>query len=357
MVGGYNDNGGAGAAWVFTFSGGVWTQQGSKLVGTGAVGHAAQGFRVALSGDGSTAMVGGYNDDGGVGAAWVFTQSAGSWTQQGNKLVGTGAAGNADQGTSVALSADGNTALVGGPCDHTDPGYSCDPGYNGPASFTQGVGAAWAYTRSGGAWTQLGSKLVGTDAIGYAMEGFSVALSGDGSTAVLGGGWDNVGCCYASVGATWVFVSSPPPGRVTVFSPAQGATAVSLTPALIWGSVAGVTSYNVYFGTSSVPPFVANTVGTSYSPATLNANTTYYWYLVSLNAAGSTPSAIWSFTTGCPVGQGGTANVSTVHLMINEALGVAAPANDLNQDGTVNVTDIQLTVDAVLGWGCPSGLN
>ena len=40
---GWSDNSNAGAAWVFTRSGGVWTQQGKKLVGTGAVGAAHQG--------------------------------------------------------------------------------------------------------------------------------------------------------------------------------------------------------------------------------------------------------------------------------------------------------------------------
>jgi hypothetical protein len=49
------------------------------------------------------------------GAAWVFTRSNGVWTQQGNKLVGSGALTAASRGTSVALSADGNTALLGGP--------------------------------------------------------------------------------------------------------------------------------------------------------------------------------------------------------------------------------------------------
>jgi len=32
---GWTDNSGVGATWIFTRSGGVWTQQGSKLVGTG----------------------------------------------------------------------------------------------------------------------------------------------------------------------------------------------------------------------------------------------------------------------------------------------------------------------------------
>jgi hypothetical protein len=49
-----------------------FTQQGPKLVGTGAVGSAAQGVSVALSADGSTAIVGGYDDNSGTGAAWVF---------------------------------------------------------------------------------------------------------------------------------------------------------------------------------------------------------------------------------------------------------------------------------------------
>ena len=74
IVGGVSDNSLAGAAWVFTRSGGVWSQLGSKLVGNDAVGQALQGTSVSLSGDGSTAIVGGFHDNGGVGAAWVFAQ-------------------------------------------------------------------------------------------------------------------------------------------------------------------------------------------------------------------------------------------------------------------------------------------
>ena len=110
--------------------------------------RANQGCSVALSADGNTAIVGGPNDNSGIGAAWVFTRSGGVWTQQGIKLVGTGAIGAAGQGNSVALSADGNTAIVGGPGDNSD------------------TGAAWVFTRSGGVWTQQGSKLVGTGAVG-----------------------------------------------------------------------------------------------------------------------------------------------------------------------------------------------
>ena len=162
-----------------------FSQEGPKLVGTGAVGLAEQGWSVALSADGNTAIVGGLADNKITGAAWVYTRSGGAWAQQGSKLVGTGVIGSAGHGFSVALSADGNTAIVGGPYDNSN------------------AGAAWVYARSGTVWTQQGSKLVGTGAVGAAAQGSSVALSADGNTAIMGGGGDN-----SSTGAAWVYTRS-----------------------------------------------------------------------------------------------------------------------------------------------------
>jgi hypothetical protein len=65
---------------VFTRTGGQWAQD-KKLVGTGAVGKSAPS--VALSGDGSVVIVGLSNDNGGVGAAWVFRRSGDYWSQSG----------------------------------------------------------------------------------------------------------------------------------------------------------------------------------------------------------------------------------------------------------------------------------
>ena len=97
-VGGPADNANAGAAWAYNHSGGFWTQQGGKLVGTGAVGSATQGASVTLSGDGNTAVVGGPFDNSDIGAAWVYTRSGGVWGQQGNKLVGSDVLEGAIQG-------------------------------------------------------------------------------------------------------------------------------------------------------------------------------------------------------------------------------------------------------------------
>jgi len=102
---------------VFTRTAGVWTQQGSKLVGTGASGPAYQGNSVALSLDGNTLLVGGPGDNSSAGAVWVFTRSNGIWTQQGTKLVGAGASGNAKFGLSVSLSFDGKRGIAGGSSD------------------------------------------------------------------------------------------------------------------------------------------------------------------------------------------------------------------------------------------------
>lgn len=39
--------------------------------------------------------------------------------------------------------------------------------------------------------------------------------------------------------------------------------------------------------------------------------------------------------------------------MVNEALGMALPADDLNHDNVVNVADVQKVINAVLGLSCP----
>ena len=97
---------------MFTRSNGVWTQQGQKLLATDSVGTAQQGSSVSVSSDGNTAIVGGYEDNDYVGAVWVFTRSNGVWTQQGSKLVPSDYAGQAFVG-SVAVSTSGSRSGSG----------------------------------------------------------------------------------------------------------------------------------------------------------------------------------------------------------------------------------------------------
>jgi hypothetical protein len=191
LIGGPDDDAGRGAVWVFTRANGAWSQQ-EKLVGSGAIGNPFQGVSVSLSADGNTALIGGPRDDGGAGAGWVFVRASGVWSQQA-KLVGSGGIAIGGQGVSVSLSADGNTALIGGP-NGVD---ACCGGTSDAA------GAAWVFARVGGVWSQQ-AKLVGSGvapyAGGFAGQGSSVALSNDGSTALIGGPSDDV-----DAGAAWVF--------------------------------------------------------------------------------------------------------------------------------------------------------
>jgi hypothetical protein len=191
IVGASSDNSGAGAVWIFIRSGLTWTQQGEKITGGGEVGAARFGGSVALSANGNTALVGGSGDNTGMGAAWVFTRSEGKWTQQGEKFTDSEAIAEGYFGISVALSAEGNTALIGG----------------GAASEgTSKPGAARIFTRSEGKWTQL-ERLEPSEETKGAEFGCAVALSGDGHTALIGGDANGVPG-LGRHGAAWVFTNS-----------------------------------------------------------------------------------------------------------------------------------------------------
>ena len=273
VVGGSQDNFNLGAAWVFTRTGGAWSQQGTKLFGTAPIGaDVFEGTSVALSADGNTAFVGGVGDYFNAGAAWVFTRSGGVWSQQGSKLAGTGAAGNAQQGWSVAVSADGGTAIVGAPLD------------------SNSSGAAWVFTRRGSVWSQQGSKLVGTGAAGLAQQGTAVAITADGATALVGGPAD-----YWA-GATWAFVtpacapsiSVQPRGRII----ASGETATLSAAA----SGTAPLTYQWYEGASGD---TSQPVGTNVPTFKTTALTTAasYWLRVS-NSCGHADSPTATVTVG-----------------------------------------------------------
>ena len=89
---------------------------------------------------------------------------------------------------------------------------------------------------------------------------------------------------------------NPPtgPGCTSNAAPANGAMVTTPTVTLSWSAVSGATGYDLYLGTSPNPAstVATNVAATSYSytiPA--GSTTTYYWYVVPKNAAGS--------ATGC----------------------------------------------------------
>jgi hypothetical protein len=181
------------SAWVYTRENGVWTRQGTKLVCQGAVGDVDQDIEVAISADGSTIALGGYNDDNYNGATWIFTRnSSGVWSQQGAKLIGTGGAKRwQSQGIALSLNADGNVLAIGGTA-----------WYDGFQN--NGV---WVFTRSNGVWKQQGNMIAPKEASSGTAFGSALALSADGATLMIGAPsedyFEGAIWCYRRNGEVW----------------------------------------------------------------------------------------------------------------------------------------------------------
>jgi hypothetical protein len=256
LIGHPDDNNKVGAVWVFTRSGSTWTQQGPKLTasdeasnrvpgphGSTTVLGGGFGCSVALSSDGDTALIGGFRDNNRAGAAWIFTRSGAVWTQQGKKLSDTEQEKVAEFGFSVALSASGNTALLG----------------SGQYS-NEDYGAAWVFRPVGSAWTQ-DEKLTDSEHLAFAELGQSVALSSDGGTALVGA--PNSGDPEGK--EVWVFANPQP--TVDEVSPHKGLAAGGATVTISGTNLADATA--VHFGSVSAPSFTANSDSsvTAESPA------------------------------------------------------------------------------------------
>jgi hypothetical protein len=230
---------------VFIRSGSTWTQQGPQLTGSDQIGESGFGDSVALSAEGNTALIGGPEDNrcvscarSTVGAAWVFTRSGSTWTQQGEKLTAKGAPVEGHFGESVALSADGNTAVIGAPG-------------NGETEPTEG-GSAFVFTRSGSTWTQR--QQFTPSGTGWQEElengapefGISVAMSAKGRSVIVGASDFESG--WASVFASPAAVSSITPTA----GPHSGGTSVTITGSSLSEASA------VYFGSNSAASFHVN---------------------------------------------------------------------------------------------------
>jgi uncharacterized protein (TIGR03437 family) len=218
-----------GVGLVYTRQAGIWTRQ-AQLDPSGVVGQAEFGHSVAISGDGNTIVFGAPFDNSLRGGVWTYVRNGTTWTEL-PKLIATDAPCVAEQGYAVAISQDGATMLVGaqdtGGCARvyaraggfwtytqklTAPstlglGFSVSLSADGKVAVVGDPatdvppGAAYVFTRSGTAWSG-GVKLFGSGGAGQlSTQGFSVAVSGDGATILVGGRLDN-----SEAGAAWVWV-------------------------------------------------------------------------------------------------------------------------------------------------------
>ena len=136
------------------------------------------GSALALSSDGTTALIGGPGDSASAndgGAAWVYARSGTAWKEQAKLTVADIAVGGAF-GSAVALSADGNTAFVGG-----IGGPKLVPG----VGISILPGAVWVFVRTGTTWTQQ-AKLTPSNPGAAPFAPANLAVSSDASTLLAG---------------------------------------------------------------------------------------------------------------------------------------------------------------------------
>jgi hypothetical protein len=177
-----------GGVWAYTRTGSTWSA-GTRFAVSGALPFGF-GNSLALTRDGSRAVVGGSNFDTGttrqLGEVYVFRRGP-TWTQEA-RIAGVNSGDLL--GASVAISADGTRAIAG------------MPGWDVPPSNS---GGARVLVRSGTTWS-IETTLLPSIATSSAFSGYAVALSEDGSRALVGSWQSDVGATNA--GGVSVFLRS-----------------------------------------------------------------------------------------------------------------------------------------------------
>ncbi|PKN80915.1 MAG: hypothetical protein CVU48_00400 [Candidatus Cloacimonetes bacterium HGW-Cloacimonetes-1] len=138
-----------------------------------------------------------------------------------------------------------------------------------------------------------------------------------------------------------------PPSAPISFSPANAATNVAINANLSWANGGGVpNNYKVFMGTDPESlEMVASQPETTYDPIdNLLFGKTYYWYVSAMNDAGSSDSAVISFTTapGTPVITTPSNNSTTtaINALLNWADVAGATGYKISVGTESGLTDI-----------------
>ncbi len=173
-----------GGIWAFAKNGNNFNQAGAEIFGTGMASGILSTvyFSPAISADGSTLAIGNCQDNGNMGAVWVFTHNGPVWTQIGSKISLPNTYWQPQLfGSSVALSADGNILAIGA-----------------PSRNSTSRGRVFMYKRNGQTYIPMG------DSISFANRdlGNTVNLSNDGQTLFTGDDYQD-GRVFVWSGSTW----------------------------------------------------------------------------------------------------------------------------------------------------------
>lgn len=133
-----------------------------------------------------------------------------------------------------------------------------------------------------------------------------------------------------------------PPEPATNPDPNDHATNVPIAKMLSWTPGAGAVSHDIYFGTTSPPPYIENKTEAVFDTGLKEALTNYYWRIDEQNALGTKAGPEWSFTTGLPGDTDGDSDIDLIDLkkFCDFWLQTAAPLDvDINGDGRVDFRD------------------
>ena len=187
----------SGQAYVYEWIGNGWQQKGSTIDGESASDQF--GNSIALSDDGTVLAVGAWGNGAGgdlAGHVRIFSWNGTDWNQRGNDLDGS----SGDLfGDSVSLSSTGDVVACGGYQPDPDNSFSLVPGY------------VRIYRWDGFAnWVQQGPTLFGN----YNGDGLgdSVSLSGDGKVVAVGARRGNYAVMYRNIGTDWFQIGEQIPG-------------------------------------------------------------------------------------------------------------------------------------------------
>jgi hypothetical protein len=204
VVGANNKSSNVGAAYIFTRSGTTWTQE-QKITASDGATNDYFGASVAIDSTGTRVVVGAYGKNSNTGAAYVFIRSGTTWTQEA-KITASDAATSDQFGAAVTIDSTGMRTVVGA---------------NNKSS---GAGAAYIFVRSGTTWTQE-AKVTASDASSTAYFGSSISMDSAGSKVMVGsyGYSSNRGAVYvfSRSGVTWTQMGARIQTTGDTFSPAD----------------------------------------------------------------------------------------------------------------------------------------
>lgn len=203
-----NSMAGAGAAYVFSWSGNDWEQE-AYLKAPVPTEQSNFGQSVALSQDGTTLAVGSPGELSSTGGVYVFERTN-NWLAP-MKVMALNAEDDDRFGVTVALSQDGNIFSVGA---RHEAGLNGGLNSNESSNEVSQAGAAYVFVRAGGGWPQqvyVKSPIPGIDH----QFGSSIALSANGETLAVGARYENSGAI--GVGGNPLDDSSPKSGAVYVY--------------------------------------------------------------------------------------------------------------------------------------------